>query len=129
MIDLYGNGFFEVITADALYTNEPYVMFVHELSKYLVSRVKDERTTLYQEIEALSALVTPIHIDDREEQVEYWIREVPDLHISLGWKIPNRPISRVQAHRGCSKGLQAGFRREGIHPGTGVSLHGYSPGR
>ncbi len=90
MIDFYGNGFFCVLTTDALYTNEPFVIFVDGLGKYLVSRVKDERTTLYKEIEALSALVDPIHVDDWEKQIEYWIYEIPSLQESLGWEVPIR---------------------------------------
>ena len=62
MIDFYGDQFFCVITTDALYTNEPFVVFMNGLGKYLVSRVKDERTTLYKEIESLSALVEPVHV-------------------------------------------------------------------
>ena len=34
MIDFYGNQFFSVITTDALYTNEPFVIFVDGLGKY-----------------------------------------------------------------------------------------------
>ena len=51
---------------------------------------------MYQEIEALSKLVKPIHIVDREEQVEYWIREVPDLQESLGWSVPIRGFKQVE---------------------------------
>ncbi len=47
MIDLYGNGFFHILTTDAYYANKPFVLFVDSLGKYLVSRVKDARTTLY----------------------------------------------------------------------------------
>jgi hypothetical protein len=51
MIVLYGNHFFDIITTDAHYSNKPFVLFVNSLGKYLVSRVKDARTTLYKEIE------------------------------------------------------------------------------
>jgi len=96
MIDFYGNQFFSVITTDALYTNEPFVIFVDGLGKYLVSRVKNERTTLYKEIEALSSLVEPIHVDDWEEQIEYWIYEIPELHESLGWEVPIRGFKIIE---------------------------------
>ena len=90
MIALYGNGFFDILTTDALYTNEPFVTFVDSLNKYLVSRVKDERTTIYKEIQTLSALVKPIYTDDWEEQMECWIYEIPELQASLAWDVPTR---------------------------------------
>jgi len=55
------------------------VLFLDSLGKYLVSRVKDERTTLYKEIETLSQMVEPIHVEDRENRVESWIYEIPEL--------------------------------------------------
>ena len=58
MIEEYGDMFFDVVTTDGLYTNAPFVMFLHRLGKYLVSRVKNERTDLYKEIESLSELYT-----------------------------------------------------------------------
>jgi hypothetical protein len=38
MIEEYGNAFFDVLTTDGLYTNAPFVRFLHRLGKYLVSR-------------------------------------------------------------------------------------------
>ena len=96
MIDFYGDQFFNVITTDALYTNEPFVIFVHGLGKHLVSRVKDERTTLYKEIETLSALVKPMHVDDWEKRIEYWIYEIPELQESLGWEVPIRGFKVIE---------------------------------
>jgi hypothetical protein len=96
MLALYGNRLFDVATLDAYYTNEPYVVFMHELGKYVVSRVKNKRTDMYKEIESLSDMVSPIHIDDREEQIEYWIYEVPELHKSLDWQIPIRGFKVIE---------------------------------
>ncbi|MFC1717639.1 transposase, partial [Candidatus Poribacteria bacterium] len=90
MIALYGNGFFDILTTDAYYANKPFVLFLDSLDKYLVSRVKDARTTLYKEIETLSQMVEPIHVDDRENRVESWIYEVPELHAVLDWDVPTR---------------------------------------
>ena len=56
----YGPRFVDVFTTDALYINYPFVSYLDQRGKDLVARVKDERTTLYQEILALSALVKPI---------------------------------------------------------------------
>jgi len=90
MIALYGSGFFDLLTTDAYYSTKPFVEFVDSLGKYLVSRVRDERTTLYKEIETLSRMVEPIHIDDRENRVESWIYEIPELQRSLDWDLPTR---------------------------------------
>ncbi len=96
MIAIYGESFFDVFTTDAHYTNKPFVIFVDSLGKYLVSRVKREDTTLYQEIEALSSMVEPIHIDDREERVESWIYEIPQLEKSLDWDVPTRGFKIIE---------------------------------
>ena len=115
MIDFYGNRFFCVITTDALYTNEPFVIFVHELGKYLVSRVKDKRTTLYKEIEALSALVKPIYVNDWEEQIEYWIYEIPELQESLGWEVPIRGFKVIEKAYKLVSGEQVYTKEETFH--------------
>ncbi len=90
MIDLYGNDFFDILTTDAYYSNKPFVLFLDSLGKYLVSRVKDARTTLYKEIETLSQMVEPVHVDDRENRVESWTYEIPELQQSLAWDVPTR---------------------------------------
>ncbi len=90
MISLYGNGFFDILTTDAYYSNKPFVLFVDSLCKYLVSRVKRQDTTLYQEIAVLSQLVEPMYVDDREERVESWVYEIPELQVSLDWDVPTR---------------------------------------
>jgi hypothetical protein len=117
MIDFYGNQFFSVIATDALYTNEPFVIFVDGLGKYLVSRVKDERTTLYKEIEALSALVKPIYIyvNDREERIEYWIYEIPELQESLGWEVPIRGFKVIEKQYKIVSGEKVYTREQTFH--------------
>ena len=90
MIALYGNRFFDILTTDSYYSTKPFVLFLDSLGKYLVSRVKREDTTLYQEIDVLSQMLEPIHIDDREERVECWIYEIPELQASLDWDVPTR---------------------------------------
>jgi hypothetical protein len=96
MIALYGIHFFDVLTTDACYTNMPFVLFVDSLGKYLVSRVKREDTTLYQEIDILSQKVEPIYIDDREERVECFIYEIPELQVSLDWDVPTRGFKIIE---------------------------------
>jgi hypothetical protein len=96
MIALYGNHFFDILTTDAHYSNKPFVLFVDSLGKYLVSRVKDARTTLYKEIETLSQMVEPIHINDRENRVESLIYEIPELHAVLDWDVPTRGFKIIE---------------------------------
>jgi len=115
MIDFYGNQYFSVITTDALYTNEPFVIFMNELGKYLVSRVKNERTTLYKEIEALSSLVEPIYVNDWEEQIEYWVYEIPDLQESLGWEVPIRGFKAIEKEYKIVSGEKVYTKQETFH--------------
>ena len=96
MIALYGNGFFDIFTTDAYYSNKPFVLFVDSLGKYLVSRVKDARTNLYKEIETLSQMVEPIYVDDRENRVESLIYEIPELHVVLDWDVPTRGFKIIE---------------------------------
>ncbi len=96
MIALYGNGFFHILTTDAYYSNKPFVLFLDSLGKYLVSRVKDARTTLYKEINTLSQMVEPIHIDDRENRIESLIYEIPELHAVLDWDVPTRGFKIIE---------------------------------
>ena len=96
MIALYGTGFFDILTTDAYYSNKPFVLFLNSLGKYLVSRVKDARTTLYKEINTLSQMVEPIHVDDRENRVESWIYEIPELNAVLDWDVPTRGFKIIE---------------------------------
>jgi hypothetical protein len=96
MIALYGSRFFDVFTTDSYYSTKPFVLFVDSLDKYLVSRVKREDTTLYKEIDILSQMVDPIHIDDREERLESWIYEIPELQASLDWDVPTRGFRIIE---------------------------------
>jgi len=96
MIERYGKFFFDVLTTDAAYTNAPFVRFLYELGKYLVSRVKNERTDLYKEIESLSELVKPVVINDWQEQVECWIYEIPCLSEWLAKDIPTRGFKIIE---------------------------------
>ncbi len=96
MIALYGNSFFDILTTDAYYSNKPFVLFVDSLGKYLVSRVKDARTTLYKEIETLSQMVEPIYVDDRDNRVESLIYEIPELHAVLDWDVPTRGFKIIE---------------------------------
>ena len=112
MIVLYGNGFFDVLTTDAYYANKPFVLFVDSLGKYLVSRVKREDTTLYKEIDVLSHQVEPVYVDDREERLESWIYEVPELQSSLDWDVPTRGFRIVEKEYKIVSGEKVYIREE-----------------
>ena len=90
MTALYGNRFFDVLTTDAYYSTKPFVQFVDSLGKYLVSRVTNEVTTLYKEIETLSCMVEPIHVYDTQNRMESLIYEIPELQTCLDWDVPTR---------------------------------------
>ncbi len=112
MISLYGTQFFDVTTTDALYTNEPFVIFMNDRKKYVVSRVKNERTHMYKEIESLSKYADVIYKNDHSEQIEYWIYEIPHLEKSIGWKIPIRGFRIVEKEYKLDKGNKVYTREE-----------------
>ncbi len=96
VIEKYGGMFFDVLTTDGLFTNGPFVRFIHSLGKYLVSRVKNERTELYKEIEILSTLVRPVIINDWQNKVESWIYEVSGISEWLAPEIAIRGFKIVE---------------------------------
>jgi hypothetical protein len=115
--------------------NQPFVHECKAQGYEAVIRVKDERTHLYQEIEALSQLVKPLEDYDPKDGVAYTIYEVPDLHVSLGWEIPLRgfKITETTASRGTqtflcattSMPLQADLVRRVVHLKWGIENNGY----
>jgi len=112
MTDLYGKSFFDVLTTDALYTTNPFVTLVNSLGKYLVSRVKRDDTTLYQEIETLSDRIEPIHIDDREDRVECWIYEIDQIQGALDWDVPTRGFKIIEKDYKIDKGNKVYTKEE-----------------
>jgi hypothetical protein len=96
MTSLYGSRFFDILTTDAYYSTKPFVQFVDSLGKYLVSRVTNEVTTLYKEIETLSCMVEPIYTDDTQNRVESLIYEIPELQTCLDWDIPTRGFKIIE---------------------------------
>ncbi len=68
--------------------NYPFARHCKINGVYLVGRVKDERTTLYQEIQTLSEYVVPVKNYDPDRGVVSYTYPVFDLHLSLDWDIP-----------------------------------------
>lgn len=131
----YGPRFITLLTLDALYMNQPFVREYKALGYEAVIRVKDERTDLYQEIEALSTQVKPIEDYDPQQGVAYTIYEIPDLHLSIGWEIPLRGFKIIEttASRGTqtflcattSMSLCADQVRRVVHLKWGIENNGY----
>ena len=71
---------------------------------HLIARVKDERTTLYQEILALAKMTPPICGEDKKGQLRYEIYEVLHLHQSIGWQIPLRGFLIIERTRHVQQG-------------------------
>ena len=104
VLHLYGPRFVDVFTTDALYMNHPFVSYLQDRGKHLIARVKDERTTLYQEILALAKMTPPICGEDKKGQLRYEIYEVPHLHQSIGWQIPLRGFLIIERTRHVQQG-------------------------
>lgn len=99
VLHLYGVRFVDVFTTDALYMNQPFVIYLDDRGKHLIARVKDERTVLYQEILALATFIKPICGEDKNGHRRYEIYEIDDLEQSLGWSIPLRGFLVIERTR------------------------------
>jgi len=66
--------------------------------------VKDERTTLYQEINALATFVEPICGENGDGTLRYSIYEISNLHQSLGWDVPLRGFLVIERVRHVKNG-------------------------
>lgn len=95
-VEQYGKRFIDIFTTDALYMNEPFVRHCIKHGCHIVARVKDERTTLYKEIETLASMGEPIKGYDSEKGIVYTIYEIEEIHISLGWDIPLKGFKIIE---------------------------------
>jgi hypothetical protein len=73
----YGVRFFDVVSVDAWYATGPFLRAVEKLGWGVVSVLKQERYTIYQEASALSRLQTPVCWRHQDRQIQ--LREVKDL--------------------------------------------------
>ena len=87
---LYGVRFFDAVTVDAWYTQAPFVRAVRRLGWGVISVLKQERFTVYQEASSLAASQKPTSFEWEERQVA--LREVRDLKLA---EIGGQPVRVV----------------------------------
>ena len=74
---VYGVRFFDVVTVDAWYATGPFLRAVEKLGWGVVSVLKQERYTIYQEASVLAAQQKALCWQDQGRQIQ--LREVRDL--------------------------------------------------
>jgi hypothetical protein len=60
-------------------------------------------------------LVEPIYVNDWEEQIEYWIYEIPELQESLGWEVAIRGFKVIEKDYKIVSGKQIYTKEETFH--------------
>jgi hypothetical protein len=87
---LYGPRFFDAVTVDAWYATEPFVRAVRRLGWGVVSVLKQERYTVYQEASVLAQAQAPTHWEWEQRQIQLW--EVRDLCLTEAGEQPVRVV-------------------------------------
>jgi len=87
---LYGPRFFDVVTVDAWYTKTPFIRAVRRLGWGVVSVLKQERLTAYQEASTLAATEKAECFDWEQRQIA--LREVRDLTLAEEGDEPVRVV-------------------------------------
>jgi hypothetical protein len=87
---LYGPRFFDAVTVDAWYTKTPFVRAVRRLGWAVISVLKQERFTVYQEATALSAAHPPITLTSEDRQIA--LRDIGHLTLAEGGDQPIRVV-------------------------------------
>lgn len=82
----------DVITADALYLEAPFIGLVLEAGKHVVVVMKQEARELYQDAEGLRALVPPVVSTDEARTTRMW-----DLAALTSFPTLGRPVRVVWA--------------------------------
>lgn len=77
---LYGPRFFDIVTVDAWYTKTPFIRAVRRLGWGVVSVLKQERFTVYQESSTLAAKHKAECFEWQQRQIA--LREVRDLTLA-----------------------------------------------
>ena len=87
---LYGPRFFDAVTVDAWYTNTPFVRAVRRMGWGVISVLKQERFTAYQETTTLAAAQKPVPLQWEDRQIA--LREIPHLSLSEDRPEPIRVV-------------------------------------
>lgn len=106
----------DVIVADALYLEAPFIKMVLDAGKHVVVVMKQEARELYQDAERLRSLIEPQVLQEDERTTRLW--DLPELGSfeSLG-----RPVRVVWAEeRTCRRKIVGGKRQEVLEEATWV---------
>jgi hypothetical protein len=95
----------DVITADALYLEAPFIEQVLAAGKHVVIVMKQEARALYQEADELRALVAPALVQDGRRVTRLW--DLPDLtsfstlgrRVRVVWAEEQRTVGKVVGGR------------------------------
>lgn len=87
---LYGPRFFDVVAVDAWYTKTPFIRGVRRLGWGVVSVLKQERFTAYQEASALAAAQPAEHFEWEDRRVT--VRGVRNLTLAEEGQEPTRVV-------------------------------------
>ena len=82
----------DVITADALYLEAPFLKIVLDAGKHVVVVMKQERRDLYQDAERLKSLIEPQVLRDGQRTTRLW--DIPELS---SFTTLDRPVRVVWA--------------------------------
>lgn len=97
----------DVITADALYLEAPFVRQVLDAGKHVVVVMKQEARELYQDAAQLRALVAPQVIEDGPRTTRLW--DLPELS---SFSTLGRPVRVVWAEESTLRPKRVGGQRQ-----------------
>jgi len=113
----------DVITADALYLEAPFIATVLAAGKHVVIVMKQEARDLYQDAERLRALQPPQVIHDRLRTTRLW--DLPELE---SFSTLHRPVRVVWADEQTVRHRRVGgVKREVVETGEWVWVTDLSP--
>ena len=114
----------DVITADALYLEAPFIDTVLAAGKHIVIVMKQEARELYQDAERLRALAPPQVLQDGPRTTRLWDLPALESFTTLG-----RPVRVVwAAEQTVRRRRVGGVLREGIEAGEWVWVTDLPPG-
>jgi hypothetical protein len=104
VVSTYGR-LIDVITADALYLEAPFIQVVLAAGKHVVVVMKQEARDLYQDAARLRALGAPVVIEDGPRTTQLW--DLPEL---TSFSTLNRPMRVVWAEEQTRRRQRVGGR-------------------